>query len=468
MRHRMAITAVLATIAVLLASAGVAAGYATAPGYVAHDYVTGFPESAQNHWGPLGIAFDQSSNLYVADTVDGNIYRFQPGGGVASSATRLTSSPIPGAITGLAFSRSGQLYLGRFKLGDVVQVDPASGQIIRTIASVRCATGLAIDPVSGDLFVSQNLCGNTIWRVSLSGSSVGTVTRYATAPAVDGVAFDKDGDLYAESDGTLMKIDGTARPTPGVVKSIAKVPGADGVAFGTHASGSPPFVVTNRNDGIVTRVDLTKTPPTQSDIFTGGSRGDFAAVDSSGCLFITQSSSIVRISGKGNSCAFEPTTPGTTPGVTITVLGSPPTSCAGIGSLKFRIRQARTFSSSVSEDLYQWQSRKEAAWARGHCAYHPSTPTEVVVHAQGRRHDEAREEAEERPPLHPELRMYKNQTPHPARTAARQSDRPRRRLRQRAPRQGRARPQHQENRAQASPGRPVHRQARCRKCPWQA
>src|SRR5437763_4317918 len=135
----------------LLALPGAAGAYSTAPGYQASDYATGFPKSAPNDWGPIGIAFDTSDNLYVADRADANIYRFQPGGGPASDATRLTPSPIPGLITGLAVSPSGDIYLARYGAGDIVQIDPGTGEVIRTVASVPCATGLAIDPASGDL-----------------------------------------------------------------------------------------------------------------------------------------------------------------------------------------------------------------------------------------------------------------------------------------------------------------------------
>src|ERR1700739_3582409 len=98
----------------------VPAAYTSAPGYTATDYATRFAESPTAHWGPIGIAFDQSDNLYVADTAADNIYRrFQPGGGVASAATRLTQSPIPGKVTGLVISSSGDMYVARYHPGDV-------------------------------------------------------------------------------------------------------------------------------------------------------------------------------------------------------------------------------------------------------------------------------------------------------------------------------------------------------------
>src|SRR5438270_4603314 len=68
--------------ACVLASAAV--GYTTAPGYVAQEYATGFPESQANRWGPIGTALDAPDNHYVADVPDGNVDSCPPGGGTAS------------------------------------------------------------------------------------------------------------------------------------------------------------------------------------------------------------------------------------------------------------------------------------------------------------------------------------------------------------------------------------------------
>ena len=61
-------------------------------------------------------------------------------------------------MQGLAFSEDGkQLYMTRQGCvpgGNVVEISPTDGHIIRTVApNIPCATGLATDPVSGDLFV---------------------------------------------------------------------------------------------------------------------------------------------------------------------------------------------------------------------------------------------------------------------------------------------------------------------------
>jgi len=308
-RKRFTLAALAATIFSALALAVTAGAYVTGRSYVAQPYVTGFPASATNHWGPIGIAFDRSDDLYVADTVDGNIYRFPPGGGTASPATRLTKTRVAGIITGLAFDAAGHLYLARYNPGDVVQINPSNGRVIRVVARVRCATGVTVDPVSGSLFVSQDQCGTTIWRITHYRHGPGTVKAYATEPGVDGLVFDNRGNLYAESDGTVTQIDGTHSATPGAVTDLAHVPYADGVAVAPAARDGRPLVFANRNDGIVTRVDFSTRPASQTDIFTGGTRGDFAAVDSHGCLYVTQTADVVRLAPRAKRCNWEPTTP---------------------------------------------------------------------------------------------------------------------------------------------------------------
>jgi DNA-binding beta-propeller fold protein YncE len=326
-----------------------AVGYTTGSGFAANDYATGFPSLSCCHWGPLGVAFDQSDNLYVADNADGNIYRFAPGGGAASDATRVTESGLPGGPAGLAVARDGRLYLARGQSADVVELDPASGRILRSVASgIRCATALSADPMTGDLFVAQNQCGSTIWRISGFARGPGTATPYVSGLAgVDGMSFGNDGTLWAESNGQVERIGGTTSGAPGAVTPITYVRAGDGVAAGVAPpGGGPSVVVVNRNDGVVTRADLTTSPITQESIFAGGSRGDLAAVDSHGCLYITQSTSVVRVRPSNGACDLSPSTAGPppSPGVTVDVLTPPRLaslrkSCVPIRRLTFRIRQ---------------------------------------------------------------------------------------------------------------------------------
>lgn len=327
----------------LLSVCGTAQGLTVANGYRAHKYATGFKFSHRDRWGPFGVAFDQSDNLYVADTINGNIYRFQPGGGKVSSATRLTLKRIPGIIAGLAVSKSGSVYLARRIPGDIVKINPGTGRIVRTVAKVKCPLGLAIDPIIGDLFTSQDFCGNKIFRVSHFQHHRGRVRTFARAPRVDGLAFDKHGTMYAASNGTVIKIQGTHTRHPGRISTFASVPNADGIAFSVDSRKHPSGVVVNRNDGIVTQANFGTSPPSETNLFTHGSRGDFAAVNSRGCLYVTQTASVVQVRGPGSTCGFEPTTRGRVPrpGVAVSTLAGPQhgAACKPIRSIIVRLSQ---------------------------------------------------------------------------------------------------------------------------------
>jgi hypothetical protein len=336
----------LAAAAAWAIAAAEASAYTIAPGYAASDYATGFPSDSKNHWGPVGVAFDASDNLYVSDFVDGNLYRFQPGGGVAGTSTLVNYPPLRGGIKGLAFTRSGHLYLARAIARDVVEIDPGSGRVVRRVAGgMDCPTGLAVDPVSGDLFVSQP-CAGRIVRISSFASGPGKASTYATpAHGSDGLAFAPDGTLYAASDGRVLQIDGTGSSSPGVTRSVAVVPGADGLAVGLPPAGEAPFILVNGNDGTVTRVEFSKSPPEQSTVLSGGSRGDFVAVNSRGCLFITQTDAITKIVPSGTQCDLAPTTPGagtglgSRPGITVDALTGRRFKCVAARRLAVRVRQ---------------------------------------------------------------------------------------------------------------------------------
>ena len=285
-----------------------------APGYAATNFATGFAVTSFVNCcvlGPIGLAFDASGNLFVGNIGTGFLYKFGSAGGVASPSTQVNAAPIPGFPAGLAFTKDGRLYLARritAATGDVVELDRSTGTVIRTIASISSPTGLATDPLSGDLFVSQACGCGAISRISNFASGPGTITVYASVDA-DGLAFGPDGTLYAAAGGLggVVKIAGTDSATPGATTFIASVPFVDGLAV--SANPSTLFLYGNRNDGIITKVDLSTTPPTLTDIVSGGSRGDFATVGSDGCLYATQTDSVIKVTNADGSCLPPPLGP---------------------------------------------------------------------------------------------------------------------------------------------------------------
>ncbi|TMK42077.1 MAG: hypothetical protein E6G56_02190 [Actinobacteria bacterium] len=313
--------------AVALAAAALAAGAAwptcalgagrSARGFSATDFATGFPSrpaccGASGTVGPTGIAADRGGNLFAID--NGGLYRFTPSGGSASSARLNLVTAISGDPAGLSFSKDfSHLYVARQTTGDVVELDRATGAVTRTLATnIAGATGLATDPISGDLFVSAPFFGSHVLRISGFGAGMGKVSVYAAPGPTDGLAFGADGTLYAATRDRVVRIAGTASSTPGAMTVLAsEIPGGpDGVAPVANPSGGPATsVVVNRNDGTITRIDFSGAVPRLTDIVTGGTRGDFLVVGSDSCLYATQADSIERVSGVDGSCPFELSSP---------------------------------------------------------------------------------------------------------------------------------------------------------------
>jgi sugar lactone lactonase YvrE len=308
MRRVVVLRALPATLVLTLSLAASAGAYTTAPGVEATDFATGFP--SQDGIGPVGITLDAAGRPYVAD--GGTIYRFGPGGGTAGPSTQLNATPIAGRLTGLAFGRDGRLYAARrtgARSGGVLEIDQDSGAVLRTVASnLPCPTGLAADPQSGDLFVSTVDCGPGVLRLARPARGAASVTAYVTGIAADGLTFDRDGTLYVAHapdarGATVSEVAGTTSPSPGERRSLVAVPGADGTALGTPATteGTPPFLVVNRHDGTITRVELDGSGRT-TDLVAGGTRGDLSAVGPDGCLYATQTDTIMKVSAAGGRC----------------------------------------------------------------------------------------------------------------------------------------------------------------------
>jgi Bacterial Ig-like domain (group 1)/Pro-kumamolisin, activation domain len=343
-----------------------------ASGYAFSSVISGLPYQPSSNpldcIGPLGLAFDASGNLWTLDGYNSSIsgeptlVEIPKGGGPEQSwnlagleASGGYCSPAPcGPWLGLAFGKDGELYatlqgdIGEFGFGDnggVVQLIPQAGGVItdRVVAAptsgiLNCATGIATDPLSGDLFVTTQDCagGNvpyTVVRIGDPSSSTPTVTGYSNgcspAPSgqcfFDGITFGPDGTIYtageAAVEGVVSSIPGTDvvnnTGNPWVATAVATVlNGADdvapidGIAVGVDPSNPTvaTSLVVNRNDGVISVLNLAANPITQSNIYSGGSRGDFTTVGPDGCLYATQTDSVIRVTNSNGSCDLAATT----------------------------------------------------------------------------------------------------------------------------------------------------------------
>jgi sugar lactone lactonase YvrE len=322
--------AVMAGIAAVVATAAVAAalalGSTTSSEVAASRFATDFPN--KDGIGPIGLAFDGANRLYVI--ARGNLYRFGSDGGTAA-AHRVSSRPIAGFPAGLAFDGSGHLYLARWtngRTGDVVQLDPGTGAVVRQVASnIACPTGLAVDPLSGDLFVSEVYCRDQVLRISN-----GRASTAVSGVSADGLVFAPDGTLYIAHAPDANGYTVSVVPRGGGARTgLARVDDADGIALGQpqDAAGQTPFLVANSRNGTITRIDLADSSHPTRTLMRGGTRGDFTAVGGDGCLYATQTDEVLKVTNSDGSCRRE-----ATPGNTNSGLGTGlvPTSTAPVQS----------------------------------------------------------------------------------------------------------------------------------------
>lgn len=155
---------------------------------------------------PIGLAFDSSSNLFVAVQNDNAIYKVTPNGN-----TSIYSSKIADGLRYLAFDASGNLYATTANGIDRIASD---GSFTTFVGISSQFTGLAMD-AKGNFFAADADNG-TVYEISPNGSSIKPFASGFNSP--EGLVFDSSGNLFVANygNGTISKV------TPaGVVSTFA-------------------------------------------------------------------------------------------------------------------------------------------------------------------------------------------------------------------------------------------------------
>src|SRR5665213_90545 len=275
-------------LALWLALPSLGAAATLSAGYEAMTWAQGFPgqTTADGFTGAFGLAQAANGDLFVSDPTDNGLYRFSSPGGVAGPGTRVGT--VDGVPTGLVF-KNNRLYAARLSAGDVVELDPATGAVLRVLAPyLNCPSGLALDPQSGDLFVSSH-CGGNVVRIqapeSAAPSAVVFVKDLVTQdefgdsihsppiPGADGLAFLPDGTLFVGGLNGLYMVYGVNPPgnpqLEGVSGRVYNVGAIYGLALAPSPAGAPYYLYGSLDDGRVVRFDLSTQPPQSAPVASG-------------------------------------------------------------------------------------------------------------------------------------------------------------------------------------------------------
>jgi len=136
---------------------------------------------------PTGLAFDRSGLLYVSSRYDGTIYRVTPAGAASTFAEGM------GIATGLAFDEDDNLYVGD-RSGTIFKISPEKQIFVfATLEPSIAAYHLAFGP-GGNLFVTGPTTSSfdSIHRISRNGE-VSVYYRGLGRP--QGMAFEETGDM---------------------------------------------------------------------------------------------------------------------------------------------------------------------------------------------------------------------------------------------------------------------------------
>jgi kumamolisin len=309
-----------------------------APGYSLTAFATGFVSGnltfANVNWGCRGAsqpAFASDGSVYATDFIDGGVFKLPMEGGAASSGNKLAA--LGPSLFGPVVGKDGKLYAARGSTdgnsgltGAVVELDPVSGGIVRTVMpNITCPTALAVDPLSGDLFTSDSCFGSglnnaSLWRIMNPASPTPTLQTYATLPGTPTgwISIAPDGTIYmpqtvAGGPGApVLAISGTDKPFP---PTLTPVPGLTTVYWITVAevlaSGAAKSLVVYQQAADTTYkfmlADITTDPPTLTDLILSGASSGMVGPD--GCLYFSGVDTIYKLAPASGGCGFAATSP---------------------------------------------------------------------------------------------------------------------------------------------------------------
>lgn len=186
--------------------------------------VTDFSEDVMN---PTGIAFDKSGQMFVTSRLDGTVYRVSP----FKEATEFSTSL--GVATGIAFDRSGTMYVGD-RTGTIYRVNSigeenAWAELEPSVSAYHLAFG-----PDDQLYVTGPTVSSfdSVMRIDENGDAN---VFYRGLGRPQGLAFDRDGNLYVAASWRGRR--GIVRISPDGRDAEMSVAGMNAVGLAFSATG---------------------------------------------------------------------------------------------------------------------------------------------------------------------------------------------------------------------------------------
>ncbi len=175
----------------------------------------------------LGLTLDPKRKvLYAGARMSLKIYRVS----TTDPTSVNTFAPAEGGVNGLTLGDDGAVYYVDQNAGDVWRVAPDGTKSKVNRTAVSQPNGIAFAP-DGWLYVSNYTRPATVTRLRLDGTSMEMMREEfvrLTGNNGDGIAFDKQGNLYVIASG-LWKV------TPAKVITQVSPTGGQGIEFGAGA-----------------------------------------------------------------------------------------------------------------------------------------------------------------------------------------------------------------------------------------
>ncbi|HET8568876.1 MAG TPA: hypothetical protein VFM93_07820 [Candidatus Limnocylindria bacterium] len=257
----------------------------------------------------IGVAFRPATGELFVTTENGHLWRVPAAGGGAADLGNIGSKP-----RGIAFTPSGGLFVAIYGTGSggtggkVIEADPATGAILRTVVDRDCAKGLAYDPGTGGLLLTT--CGYVRRIVNLATTPVDPF--HVGAYDIDAIQVAADGRAFANgrTDATnpCMPICSADRQQiwelhPSSAATVANIAGTTGLTVlgpAVPSTGHPKFIFANTASGAIVKRN-TESGATLTAV-TGGDAGWYMTLGPDGCLYATHGSDILRLAKADLSC----------------------------------------------------------------------------------------------------------------------------------------------------------------------